>query len=489
MSPTYSSRRKPSFYWYDTETTGLRNSYDRIIQFAGQRTDLNLNPLGEPLSTYVRLPPEVVPTAESFQVTKIRPKTLAEQGIPEHELFCKLRHELQLANTCIIGYNNISFDDNFIRFGMYRNLLPPYEHEHKRGNCRLDFLGIVRLTGALRPDGLIWPTVDGVPSFALGNLAKANGIATDDAHDALADVKMTIELAQKVKSAQPKLWKYAFNLRYQDMARKLLDPDSEQAVLHVSSKYGNARYCLAPVLPITKHPDIPNRVIVVDLASNIDLLFSRSSDELARILFERRETQAESEPEERLNVVVIPLNQAPMVAILKTLLPENIKRLKIDPAKIESNTKKLLETRNLAQTLRGIFSEREQEVKVHIAEEALYDGFISDIDQRESARFWNDLNNGESWANARFEDRRLRELHARLKIKVAPQELTKTEQEHYNRFVRQQLARSDRNLFAEQESIANLLQQELPTTEVGVLQELQEHLRQLATQYSVESTN
>ena len=204
MRKAYSTRRKPSFYWYDTETTGLRSSYDRIIQFAGQRTDLNLKPLGEPLTTYVQLPPELVPTAESFQITKIRTTTLVEQGIPEYELFRKLRQELSGANSCIIGYNNISFDDNFVRFGMYRNLLPPYEHEHKRGNSRLDFLSIVRLTGALRPDGLKWPVVDGVPSFALGNLAAANDIAVDNAHDALADVNMTLELARKIKSCTTK---------------------------------------------------------------------------------------------------------------------------------------------------------------------------------------------------------------------------------------------------------------------------------------------
>ena len=178
-----------------------------------------------------------------------------------------------------------------------------------------------------------------------------------------------------------------------------------------------------------------------------------------------------------------------MVAILRTLLPENIKRLKIDPTKVESNARRLRETRNVAQKLRGIFGEREQEDKLQIAEEALYDGFISDIDRRKSAQFWEDLNNGKSWVNARFEDRRLQELHSRLKVKISPQELTQTDSENYAQFVRQQLVRSDRNLFAEQESIANLLKQELPAAEAGVLQELQDHLRQLATQFGVESTN
>lgn len=489
MRKADSTRRKPSFYWYDTETTGLRNSYDRIIQFAGQRTNLNLEPLGEPLSTYVQLPPELVPTAESFQITKIRPTTLAEQGILEYELFGQLRHELSTANTCIIGYNNISFDDNFIRFGMYRNLLPPYEHEHKKGNSRLDFLSIVRLTGALRPNGLEWPVVDGVPSFALGNLAAANDIAIDNAHDALADVNMTLELARKIKAAQPKLWNYAYTLRKQNTARKLLDPEARQAILHVSPKYGNTRYCLAPVLPVTRHPDMFNRIIVVDLGSNVDLLLSTSSDELARLLFERPDTDKQVEPEERLNISVVAVNQAPMVAVLKALLPENIKRLNIDQDRIERNTRRVLEATDLPRKLRAIFEAREQDNQTKIAEEALYDDFVSDNDRIACANFWKELKNGKSWTSAHFEDARLRELHARLKTKFAPQSLTQTELDDYHRFVRQQLVRKDRNLFEMQESTNELLKQELDEEEAHVLHEFQNYLQQLAVRYDVEQTD
>lgn len=485
-NPAYSARRKPSFYWYDTETTGLRNSYDRIIQFAGQRSDLNLKPLGEPLSAYLQLPPEIVPTAESFQITKIRPSTLAEQGIQEYELFRKLHLELQTGNTCIIGYNNLSFDDNFIRFGMYRNLLPPYEHEHKRGNSRLDLLNIVRLTGALRPDGLEWPSVDGVPTFALGNLAEANNIAIDNAHDALADVNMTLALARKVKAAQPKLWNYAYTLRKQKTVRDLLDPKAQQAVLHVSPKYGNERYCLAPVLPITRHPDMYNRVIVVDLGSNIELLLSESADELRRRLFERAESEEKDAPEERVNISVVALNKAPMVAILKTLLPENIKRLNLDIAKIESNSWKLLKARGLTKKLRAIFGQRQKEIKPQTAEEALYDQFVEDQDQTECANFWEHIQRGKAWVNARFDDHRLQELHARLKTKVAPHELSKTEHQQYHKFIRQQLIRSDRNVVEVQQSIVDLLKQETSTEEALVLRELQDHLLRTSTKYDIE---
>ena len=489
MRKVYSTRSKPSFYWYDTETTGLRISYDRIIQFAGQRTDLSLQPLGEPMSAYVKLPPEILPTAKSFEITKIRPTTLAEQGIPEHELFWKLSQELKSANTCIIGYNNLSFDDSFLRFGMYRSLLPPYEHEHKRRNTRLDLLSIVRLTGALRPDGLEWPICDGVPTFSLEKLAAANGIAVEDAHDALADVNMTLALARKVKAAQPKLWEYAYTLRKKGIAKELLDPDARQTILHVSPKYGNSRYCLAPVLPIARHPQMYTRIIVVDLESNIDLLLSSNSDELARLLFERSDTDEQVEPGERLIVNIVPINQSPMVAELKALLPENIKRLNIDQAKIERNSRRLLEATDLPTKLREIYGAQNKEKQPKIAEEALYDSFISDNDRDASANLWNDLNGGKSWNVASFEDPRLRELYARLKTKVAPEELSKSEQQNYHEFVRQQLVRADRNLFKTQENTKELLKQELGKEQALALQEFLDYLQQLENKYDVERTD
>ena len=36
-----------SFYWYDLETSGLSPKWDRIVQFAGCRTDAVLNLLDD----------------------------------------------------------------------------------------------------------------------------------------------------------------------------------------------------------------------------------------------------------------------------------------------------------------------------------------------------------------------------------------------------------------------------------------------------------
>ena len=44
-----------SFFFYDLETSGLLAREDRIMQFAGQRTDMELNPIGEPENILIKM--------------------------------------------------------------------------------------------------------------------------------------------------------------------------------------------------------------------------------------------------------------------------------------------------------------------------------------------------------------------------------------------------------------------------------------------------
>lgn len=59
---------------------------------------------------------------------------------------------------------------------------------------------MLRACHALRPEGIEWPeNDDGFTSFKLEHLSVANGIEHSNAHDAMADVIATIELAKKSK--------------------------------------------------------------------------------------------------------------------------------------------------------------------------------------------------------------------------------------------------------------------------------------------------
>ncbi|MFW5970336.1 MAG: exodeoxyribonuclease I, partial [Halofilum sp. (in: g-proteobacteria)] len=205
------SARTPSFYWFDFETTGVDARRDRPLQFAGLRTDMDLQPIEEPTVLYCRPPADVLPAPAACAITGIGPVTAAERGVNEAEFAAAVLEELGRAGTCALGYNTLRFDDEVTRHLLWRNLYDPYAREWRNGNSRWDVIDIFRLARALRPDGLEWPEREpGVPSFRLEDLAAANGIE-HDAHDALADVYATLELTRRLRAAQPKLFDYAFS--------------------------------------------------------------------------------------------------------------------------------------------------------------------------------------------------------------------------------------------------------------------------------------
>jgi len=75
-------------------------------------------------------------TPEAVMVTGITPQECNEKGIPEPEFAAKILAEFSQPNTCVMGYNNIRYDDEMTRYTFYRNFIDPYEYSWKNGNSR-----------------------------------------------------------------------------------------------------------------------------------------------------------------------------------------------------------------------------------------------------------------------------------------------------------------------------------------------------------------
>jgi len=142
-----------SFLFYDLETFGSNPRQTRIAQFAAIRTDLDLNEVEPPISFFVQPANDLLPSPEATLVTGITPQDALRDGVIEAEAFARILDEMSRPQTCSLGYNSIRFDDEFIRYGLYRNFHEPYEREWKHGNSRWDLLDALRLMHALRPDG------------------------------------------------------------------------------------------------------------------------------------------------------------------------------------------------------------------------------------------------------------------------------------------------------------------------------------------------
>ncbi len=187
----------------------------------------------------------------------------------ELESYVAISRHFSRPNTCVAGFNSLRFDDEFIRFAFYRHFIDPYAREWQGGNSRWDIIDLARAAAALRPEGIDWPTEAGLPTFRLGEITTANGIVHDAAHDAMSDVRATVGLAKLIRAKQPRLFDYYLGLRDRAELQRLLDPKRPELMLHVSRMYPRERGCIAPIVPLARHPRNRNSVIVVDLAADV----------------------------------------------------------------------------------------------------------------------------------------------------------------------------------------------------------------------------
>ena len=203
-----------SFFWHDYETFGRVPRRDRPAQFAGVRTDADLNEIDAPLELYCQPPLDALPEPEACLLTGITPQHCAQRGVAEHAFAAAIEAQLARPGTVGVGYNSIRFDDEVTRFLFWRNLIDPYAREWQNDCGRWDLLDVMRCAFALRPDGLEWPThEDGRPSFKLEHETAGKGLMQEDGQDGLADGRATVEWGGKLKAAQPKLWEFCVRLR------------------------------------------------------------------------------------------------------------------------------------------------------------------------------------------------------------------------------------------------------------------------------------
>jgi len=197
---------RPTYLFYDLETTGLNYAFDQVLQFAGIRTDLSFSEL-ERHEILVKLRPDVIPSPAAMMAHKI---SLSDNvsAIFEYEATRQIHALLNEPGTVSIGFNSLGFDDEFLRFAFYRNLLPPYTHQHANNCWRMDLLPIVTLYWLYKPDVLKWPWIDDKASLKLEHLNAANNLADAASHDAMADVQASVELARRL-SAEKEMWDYA----------------------------------------------------------------------------------------------------------------------------------------------------------------------------------------------------------------------------------------------------------------------------------------
>ena len=417
-----------TFFWHDYETFGVVPRRDRPAQFAGVRTDLELNEIGAPVMLHCQPASDYLPDPVSVLLTGILPQHALQHGVPEHAFAAAIERELARDGTIGVGYNSIRFDDEVTRFLFWRNLIDPYAREWQNGCGRWDLLDVVRCTWALRPAGIEWPRhtageMAGRPSFKLEHLTAANGLAHEAAHDALSDVRATIALARLIKARQPRLWDFCLKLRHKSAVAAEMGVG--RPFVHLSGMYPVERGCLAVVWPLAPHPTNKNEVIVWDLAQDPAELAALDADTLRRRMFTRQDELPAGET--RLPIKTIHINKSPIViGNLRTLGAAAERwQLDVDGALRHAETAAAL-GRSLDALWAEVFARPAPDAAPDVDED-LYGGFVGNDDRRTLQKL-RDLGAAQLAAKRpAFHDGRLDELLFRYRARNFTQTLTDEE--------------------------------------------------------------
>jgi exodeoxyribonuclease-1 len=431
-----------SFYWYDYETWGINPKTTRPSQFAGLRTDLDFNTIGDPLVLFSKPTDDFLPEPDAVMVTGVSPQKALEEGINEAEFAAAIHAELSKEGTISLGYNTIRFDEGFNRYLLWRNFYNPYDHSWKNNCSTWDIIDMVRLTRALRPEGIVWPEQDGKPTNRLEKLSVANGIEHEDAHDALADVYATIGLAKLIKTKQPKLFDYLLNNRDKKSAAKMLDVNSMTPVVHASDKFGSDCLSTALVVPVAELED-GRRILVFDLKTDPQQILDLTAEQIAENMFTPRKDSPEDT--QRIGAKGIKLNASPVLAPESTLDDAAAERILLDRAKAKKHlaiikkykeeiAQKLIKAHDRDWSAGASFATGYSD-----AESKLYDGFTpsGDADKFDQVRA--------TEFEVAFQDERLQDLLAHYKARNYPEQLTDEEKSAWEKYRSERLFKSKNN--------------------------------------------
>ena len=421
-----------TFFFYDLETSGLNPRADRIMQFAGQRTDMNLEPIGEPVNILVKMTSDALPSPGAIMVTKITPQQTLADGITEAEFCKKVEEEIFTPGTIAVGFNTVRFDDEFMRATFWRNFHEPYEWEWKDERSRWDILDVVRLTRALRPEGINWPfTEDGKATNRLELITKLNGVSHEHAHDALSDVFATIAVAKLIKEKQPKLFNYLLKMRNKNEVKKLVNLENKKPFVYASGRYSSEFNKTTVAFPLTSGRN--GNVLVYDLRYDLNSL----------------------DPEKTFPVVKeLCFNKCPAVAPMSVLDDgDGWNKIGLTKEEVEKNLNTLLAHPEFAEKMREENENKPEFPKAIEPEAALYDGFLNDTDKIKVSAVKNAEPRKLADFHPEFLDERLPDLLLHYKGRNYPECLSETEAEKYEVYRKERLERQAPKFLAELERV------------------------------------
>lgn len=255
-----------TFLFYDIETTGLNKAFDQVLDFAAIRTDHALNEINR-YELKIKLNPDVVPSPKAMITHHMSLNDIAN-GIPEFDAIKQIHQWMNESGTISMGYNTLGFDDEFLRFSFYRNLLSPYTHQYANQCSRMDLYPMTVMYFLFKNHLLNWPELNGKISLKLEQLNLANSLAQGQAHHAMVDVEATLALAKHFRKEQ-EMWDYLLGYFNKKNDLERLQSLQHSISLLFDGFIGGEHYFHCPVIFLGNHRHYKNQSLWLRLDSEI----------------------------------------------------------------------------------------------------------------------------------------------------------------------------------------------------------------------------
>ena len=412
------------FVFYDTETTGLDINFSQIIQVGCVLTDNNFNVLEE-LNLSSKVLPWIVPSPDAFLVHK--QTDCLEEGVSHFEMMKSLREKWlswgKDKNLIFVTYNGHKFDEELVRRQFYWNLFDPYL-TNTNGNKRLDLMSLFQLIGNFYSTEIRIPEDEGENiSLKLTDLAKENNIPIENAHDAIVDCMLMVNLMKKIKSSAPEALKAAIkgSSKTGNIELAKTKPFSILGEIFRKRKY------IYPVIACGQNPNQTNQVAVIDLYFDPKKMFEMTDYELS-------EQFGAGGGLKKISVnKSIPIMPVDRIKNINNFLDSPFELLEARAEQVSKNQ----EFQNRVCEVMTI-NQREYPPNKYL-EQKVYERFPSNSD-----KLWMERFEISTWAEkakllSGFEDERYRELSQRLINYLKPEFSSNKEKDNYHDFIKERL--------------------------------------------------
>ena len=281
-------------------------------------------------------------------ITKILPQDIYKKGINEYYFSREIYKIFVKKDTCIVGFNNLKFDNLITRNIFYRNCLDPYEWCWKNGNSSWDILNVLRAFYIFYPDDIFWPkNSEGNISFRLSEFTHMNSILHRNIHDASSDVFATMEVAKLLCAKNKKFFFMLYFMSQKNNIRYFIHKNYHKPFFYVSSVFGAKRNNISCVMIIGYHPKNNNLLLIFDLESSLKDIF---------LLYQKSNKMNYTIKDLMLvGIKIIYLNQSPMFFQYNSLSVPSCQRLNLNYHKYQKKFFFLLHQTNIKKWILSIF--------------------------------------------------------------------------------------------------------------------------------------